>query len=888
MTLSVGSRLGPYEILGPLGAGGMGEVYRARDTRLERTVAIKVLPADLCDSAQARQRFEREAKTISQLSHPHICSLFDASRHDGVDYLVLEYLEGELLSDRLAKGALPLDQTLRFGIQMADALQKAHQHGIVHRDIKPGNVMLTKSGVKLLDFGLAKAEAPLGPQGGLTAMPTRDDLTREGTILGTLQYMAPEQLEGKETDARTDIFALGAVLYEMATGRKAFPGAGQASLISAIMKDAVVPISQISPMIPASLEHAVRTCLAKDPEDRWQSAHDLKTQLRWIDEERTRPGVLQPVPKRRAVREIAAWTLAAVALVLAAAAFVRGARPADGPVRPKRLSVLLPDRSALRAAVISPDGSRIVIVAKDTAGRNLLWVRSLDAPAIQPLPGTDNPSYPFWSPEGRFIGYFADGKLKKIDASGGPPQTVCDASSSRGGTWSRDGTILFAPFADGPLYRVPSTGGSATAVTRLDPVRGETSHRWPYFLPDGRHFLFLVASFSTTREKEGFGIYEGSLDSPEQTLLVRANSRMAYAPAGYLLFAREGNLLAQAFDAKERRVSGDPFPIAETIQTFAQIYDSLFSVSANGILVYQNRTATSIAQLVWVDRAGRRLGLLGTPVDQSNPQISPDGRRVLLHLTDPQSGNVDLWAYDASGGIGARLTSGDATDAGPVWSPDGRTIAFQTNAQGRPDLYIMNSSGTGRPELVLHSEKSKLVHDWSPDGKFLLFRASDAESKLELWTLPLSGDRKPVPFIQAPYSVRDAQFSPDGRYVAYSANESGRWEIHVAPFPGPGGNWRISSDGGSEPRWRGDGKELYYLAPDGTLMAVTVRMTPTFDAESPKPLFAFRRREPVATMDLFTYDVSPDGQRFLVNTDAGDPTTAPLTVTLDWTAGLTK
>src|SRR5262245_13822809 len=358
MTLSVGSRLGPYEILGPLGAGGMGEVYRARDTRLERTVAIKVLPADLCDSPQARQRFEREAKTISQLSHPHICSLFDASRHDGIDYLVLEYLEGELLSDRVARGALPLDQTLRYGIEMADALQKAHQHGIVHRDIKPGNVMLTRSGVKLLDFGLAKAEAPLGRQAGLTAMPTRDDLTREGTILGTLQYMAPEQLEGKETDARTDIFALGAVLYEMATGRKAFAGAGQASLISAIMKDAVVPLSQISPTIPASLEHAVRTCLAKDPEDRWQSAHDLKTQLRWIAEEGTRPGVVQPLPKKRAVREVVAWTLAAVALVLAAAAFLRGARPVDAPVRPKRLSVLLPERSALRAAVISPDGSR--------------------------------------------------------------------------------------------------------------------------------------------------------------------------------------------------------------------------------------------------------------------------------------------------------------------------------------------------------------------------------------------------------------------------------------------------------------------------------------------------------------------------------------------------
>ncbi len=888
MTLSVGSRLGPYEILGPLGAGGMGEVYRARDTRLERTVAIKVLPADLCTSDQARQRFEREAKTISQLSHPHICSLFDASRHEGIDYLVLEYLEGELLSDRLARGALPLDQALRFGLEMADALQKAHQHGIVHRDIKPGNVMLTRNGVKLLDFGLAKAELTPAQRSGLTAMPTRDELTREGTILGTLPYMAPEQLEGNVADARTDIFALGAVLYEMATGRKPFSGTTQASLISAIMKDEVVPISRISPTTPASLEHVVRTCLAKAPEDRWQSAQDLKTELRWIAEEKARPGVPSEPHKGRTVREGAAWSLAALALVLAAAAFLRGPRPVDAPARPMSLSVLLPDRSALHAAVISPDGSRLVIVAKDTEGRNLLWVRSLDSSAIRPLNGTENPSFPFWSPDGRFIGYFADGKLKKIDASGGPAQTVCDASSSRGGTWSSDGTILFAPFADGPLYRVPNTGGSATAVTRLDPGRGETSHRWPYFLPDGRHFLFLVASFSASREKEGLGIYSASLDSPEQTFLVQANSRMAYAPPGYLLFVREGNLLAQAFDAREQRVSGDPFPIAETIQTFAQIYDALFSVSANGILLYQNRTATSIAQLVWVDRGGRKLGLLGAPIDQSNPQISHDGRRVLLHLTDPQSGNVDLWAYDSSGGIATRLTSGVETDADPVWSPDGRTIAFTSNPQGRADLYLMNSSGEGLPKLVLHSERSKLATDWSPDGKFLLFRSADAESKLELWAMPISGDRRPVPFIQARYSVSDGRFSPDGRYVAYSSNESGRWEIYVAPFPGSGGNWKVSTDGGSEPRWRRDGKELYYLAPDGVLMAAAVRVSPTFDAESPKRLFAFRRREPVATMDLFSYDVSPDGQRFLVNTDAGDATTTPLTVALDWAAGLAR
>jgi len=888
MTLSVGSRLGPYEILGPLGAGGMGEVYKARDTRLERTVAIKVLPADLCGSPEARQRLEREARTISKLSHPHICALFDASHHDGVDYLVMEYLEGEMLSDRLARGALPLDQTLRFGLEMADALSRAHHHGIVHRDVKPGNVILTRSGVKLLDFGLAKAESPLGTPGGHTALPTRADLTREGTIVGTLQYMAPEQLEGKSADARTDIFALGAVLYEMATGRKAFSGTSQASLISAIMKEDVLPMAQVQPMTPPALDHVVRMCLMKDPEDRWQSATDVKTQLKWIAAEGGQARVAGAPPARRSRRELLAWSLAIGALLLAAAVIARGALSVGPPARPTSLSVVLPEKSALRDAVLSPDGTRLVIVAKDASGRNLLWIRSLDSPVVQAIPGTENPSFPFWSPDSRFIGFFADGKLKKIEASGGPAQTLCDASSGRGGSWSPDGTILFAPFADGPLYRVPSTGGSSTDVTRLDPSRGETSHRWPCFLPDGRHYLFLVASFGSTREKEGMGIYAGSLGSQEQTFLARASSSLAYAPPGYLLFTREGNLMAQPFDARALRVSGDPIPVAEQIQSFSQIYNSLFSVSANGILLYQNRTASSIAQLVWVDRSGRKLGTLGTPFDQSNPQISPDGRRVALHLADPQSGNVDIWVHETSGGIATRLTSQVAADAAPIWSPDGSRIAFTSNPQGHPDLYLMNSRGTGAQELMVQSGRSKIPTDWSPDGRFILFRAVDVGSKFELWVVPVSGDRKPVPFIQAPFSVSDGRFSPDGRYVAYSSNESGRWEIYVAPFPGPGGNWKVSSDGGSQPRWRRDGKELFYMTPDGALMAVTVRETPTFDADTPKRLFSFRRREPVSTLDLYAYDVSADGQRFLVNTDVGETTTAPLTIRLDWTSGLTK
>ncbi|MGH9316719.1 MAG: protein kinase domain-containing protein, partial [Thermoanaerobaculia bacterium] len=634
--------------------------YKAKDTRLDREVAVKVLPAHLSSSEEMRQRFEREARAISQLSHPHICALYDVGSHEGTEYLVMELLEGETLAARIVKGPLPIEQLLRYGIEMADALDKAHRQGIVHRDLKPGNVMLTKSGVKLLDFGLAKAlpSPPGRGQGeGLTSLPTMaggQALTQEGTILGTFQYMAPEQLEGKDADARTDIFAFGATLYEMATGKKAFSGTSQASLISAIMKEDPSPISAVEPASPAALDRVVKTCLAKDPEERWQNAADIKRELKWVAEG-SQAGVSGPSATRRKNRARLSWGLTAVAVLLAAAAIVRYDRRSAGFTRPMRSSIDLPEKSALRAAALSPDGSRLVFVARDSSGKNLLWIRPLDSLAVQPLPGTENPSFPFWSPDSRFIGFFADGKLKKINASGGPPQTLFDAPVNRGGTWNREGVILFTPVAEGPLYRVSASGGLPTPVTRLDPSRGETSHRWPFFLPDGQHFLYLVASFGGPKEKTG--IYVGSLDSKEEKLLVRANSSVAYAPSfakaseGYLLFFRERNLLAQPFDAKGLRITGDPFPVAEEIQYFPQVYSALFSVSENGVLLYQARSASGGSQLVWFDRNGKQIGSLGAPGDQANPRISPDGKRVALDIIDPQTRNMDIWIYESSGGI---------------------------------------------------------------------------------------------------------------------------------------------------------------------------------------------------------------------------------------------
>jgi eukaryotic-like serine/threonine-protein kinase len=881
VTIAAGSRLGPYEILAALGAGGMGEVYRARDTRLERTVAIKVLPQHLSSSPEVRQRFEREAKTISQLSHPHICALYDVGHQDGVDYLVMELLEGETLADRLAKGALPLDQTLRFGIEIADALDKAHRQGIVHRDLKPGNVMLTRSGVKLLDFGLAKVMAPESARGSLTAMPTRADLTQEGTIVGTIQYMAPEQLEGKDADAPSDIFALGTVLYEMATGKKAFTGSSQASLISAIMTADPPSISKIQPMAPPAFDRLVRTCLAKDPDNRWQTVHDVMLQLKWFAGGSETDAPQASAPRGR-YRKLLSWGLTVAALLLAAGALLRGGREVPGRAGPIRLSMVLPEKSALRAATLSPDGSKAVVVARDASGRNLLWIRSLDSLSVEPLQGTENPSFPFWSPDGRFIAFFADGKLKKIEATGGPPQTLCDAPISRGGSWGTDGVILFSRVMDGPIYRVSSSGGTPTAATRFNPSRGETTHRWPYFLPDGRHFLYLVASFTSSGEQEKMGIYAGSLDPEEEKFLTRANSSVAYAPPGYILFYRERNLFAQPFDARELRVTGEPFPVAEGIQYFPQTFNALFSVSPSGTLLYQSRSTSSLGQLLWFDRAGRQIGSLGEPGDQGNPRISPDGRRVTLDITNPQTGNMDIWAYESSGGIAMRLTSSPAIDTGAIWSPDGRRIVFMSLRQGHQDLFEGSSGGGGSEEALLLSGASKNPCDWSPDGRYILYRDLDPKANIELWTVPVAGDRKPVPFIKTSYGVSHGQFSPDGRFVAYASNETGRWEVYIAPFPGPGGNWQVSREGGSEPRWRRDGKEMFYIAADGHLMTVAIKESPTFDAGEPKPLFLVRRREPVASSDLFTYDVSADGQRFLVNTDVGETTPPALNVVMNW------
>ena len=893
MSLSAGSRLGPYEVIAPLGAGGMGEVYKARDTRLGRDVAVKVLPSHLTDDPDVKARFEREARSISQLTHPHICTLYDVGSKGGVEYLVMELLEGQTLADRLEKGPLPTEQVLKFGVEIGDALDRAHRAGIIHRDLKPGNVMLTKSGVKLLDFGLAKV-AGSGEVSELSSLPTQAasrPLTQKGTVMGTFQYMAPEQLEGKDADARTDIFAFGCVLYEMATGKRAFTGATQASLVSAILRDDPKPISAVAPLAPAALDRLVKTCLAKDPEDRWQNARDVRNELAWIGQAGSQPAASAPVVGRRS-RSGTAWVVASVLLIVAAAAILSARRLSNRVAeldRPVRASIVMPENTAIRGVALSPDGRRLAFVARDASGESHLWVRALDSFAVTPLPGTGSSSFPFWSPDGRFIAFFADGDLKKIDASGGPPQVICDAPEARGGSWSRDGVIVFARNVDGPLFRVPASGGVPSVLTKIDPARGETSHRWPIFLPDGRHFLYLVANFSSPGDRSGTGIYVRALDSNQETLLSPARSSVAYAPssaggsAGSFLYLKDGNLVAQPFDEKSSRAMGEPVPIAEDVQYFPQTQYGLFSASRNGAFVYQARSAPGVSQLLWFDRSGRQVGSLGAPANQANPRLSPDGKRIALDITDRQSGNTDVWIYEASGGIPSRFTSHPSLDTTPTWSSDGTRLVFNSLRQGHPDLYQKASSGVGSDDPILVNPRTKYPLDWSRDGRFLLFRAIDENTNFELWYLP-AADRQPMPYIKARFGVSHGQFSPDGKWVAYSSNESGRWEVYVSSFPAPGGNWKISSAGGSEPRWRSDGKELFYLASDGKLMAATVNEGPPFEAGIATPLFQTRRRERISATDLFSYDVSADGQRFLVNTDVGEVASSPLNLVLNRTA----
>jgi serine/threonine protein kinase/Tol biopolymer transport system component len=926
MSLAPGERLGPYELLGLLGAGGMGEVYRARDTRLDRDVAVKVLPAHLSSNPDTRARFEREARAISHLSHPHICTLYDIGCErptpaapplgpqtsglvpaEPVHFLVMEYLEGETLAARLARGPLPLPEVLRYGTEIASALDAAHRSGIVHRDLKPANVMLVTGGTarhgapqaKLMDFGLARPAAVAPGAVAPTDSPTVSrPLTAEESIVGTLQYMAPEQLEGKESDARTDLWALGCVLYEMATGTPAFAAPSQASLIAAILKEAPRPLADLQPLTPPLLERVVRKCLEKDPEERLQSARDIASELGWISSSGAGPMPSAPSPRPAGRRSASlAWVVAGV-MTVAALALGAGAlmapRWARRPVEHRlvRFVVTAPAGRTVvtdsATAVISPDGTRLVFTLADPAGTPQLWIRPLDAVAAQPLPGTENAILPFWSPDSRFIAFFAEGKLQKVPVAGGSTEVICDAPDGRGGSWNEDGVIVFAPKIMGPLLRVSANGGEVVEVAAPDSARGETGLRFPSFLPDGRHFLYV----GLPRRPGGFEVYLGALDSSERRRLMAAGRSPTYAEPGYLLMARGEHLVAQRFDQSRLLPVGDLLPLGDVASSSTFDGAPALSASANGVLAHVAASSPE-TQLVWLDRTGRPVGTIPLPPGHyENPMLSPDSRwAAVTKATSPTT--VDLWAVDLQRAVPTRLTFGSqaapggGANARPLWSRDGSRIAFQDNPSGPYDIYQVPANGAGRPEPIIQSNVFvKSPAAWTPDGKYLVFSQVGETTGWDLWLLPLTGDRTPAPYLRTPFNEITAAISPDGRWLAYDSDETGTPEIYVRSFPVPGEKQRVSTAGGTCARSSSSGRELLIWGASqsfygvGPVFSVDVETMPTFKvAGTPRVLFTPRP-------DLAGLAATSDLKRFLAAVPPEGASPASITVTLNWPAAL--
>jgi Tol biopolymer transport system component len=882
MPLSPGTHLGPYEIMASLGAGGMGEVYRARDTRLERTVAIKILPAQLFSDPVRKQRFEREAKTISILNHPHICVLHDVGCQDGIDYLVMECVEGETLAKRLEKGSLPLEQVLKYGMQIADAVSKAHRSGVVHRDLKPGNIMLTSTGAKLLDFGLARPTMPSASLATLTATtPQRSPLTEEGTIVGTFQYMSPEQVEGKELDERSDIFSLGAVLYEMLTGKRAFEGKSQLSVASAILEKDPAPISSVKPLAPANLDHAIRRCLAKDIEDRWQTARDLAVELKWIGESGSQVAIPASPPE---ARPSLAWLPWALCGVLAAGLVVGAIWWRNPRLVEQTMYFAAPFSFPVRDISIAPNGHTVAVVGdRQSGGKSALWLYEIGSREAKSVANTDGASFPFWSPDGRSLGFFAEGKLKRLDIEGGAVQILCDAPSGRGGSWNHDGVILFTPsgqIGDG-VNRISASGGTPQRISALDTGRSEASTRWPKFLPDGKHYLFMV--FDVTGQGLTQAIYVASLDSNEKKFLTKASANPAYAAPGYLLFYRDNTLFAQRIDLSKFELTGEASPILTDIQYEPRIGRATFSVSNDNVLLAQNGTGDSLSRLEWFDRNGKEVGAVGKPDVFANVDLAPNGKSLAVDKTDMGNRNSDVWIYNLQGESTTRMTFDPAIDAMPVWSPDGMRVVFASSRKKTFDLYLKTTDGAQEERAIEATPgEDKFPNAWSRDGKYILYTRGT-----ELWFVTFP-DLKSQLFLKSSSAMKNGQFSPDAKWAAYASNESGKWEIYVTSFPEAHGKWQVSNGGGDQPRWRGDGKELFYLAADGKIMAVPVKEGANFNPGAPAALFQANERAPVATSEQVAYDVTQDGQRFLINTHERSGEIQPMSVVLNWDAELKK
>jgi Tol biopolymer transport system component len=874
----------------------MGEVYRARDTRLDRTVAIKVLASHLSSSPELRQRMEREARAISSLNHPHICHLYDIGSQDGTNYLVMEFLEGESLAERLRKSAMPLAEVFKVGIAVAEALAVAHRHGIVHRDLKPGNIMLTQDGAKLMDFGLAK---PLGMQTAasgsgsappsFTAAPTLSGhsplspLTTAGSIVGTIQYMSPEQIEGKEADARSDIFAFGAVLYEMVSGKRPFSGKSQISLASSILESDPAPLSRVKPNTPPAFEHVVTTCLQKNPDERYQSATDIKLELQWIAADRSAPAVATATPALAKKKERIGWAAAVVgAIVLGAAAAILFYHPAQ-PLRSIRAVIDPPEKTTLNLTgdsagppVLSPDGASIAFAATAADGKTALWVRPTSTLEARMLPGTAGATFPFWSPDSRSLGFFAESKLKTIDLSGGSAQVICDASLGRGAAWGPGDVILFSAGPTSPLMRVSASGGTPAPFTTIDAAQ-HTSHRWPFFLPDGKHFLYLAMNHDPAKSGNDM-LYYASLDGRENRPLFRSQSNAIYAD-GFLLFGRGDQLIAQAFDPASGKLSGGPQTVVAGVMNDSSTWHMDASASSDGLLIFASGASGDV-QLVWVDRDTKQISTIADKLtDLQVAVISPQGDRVAMQIN---AGATDIWVLDLARGVRTRLTFGPVANTVPIWSPDGVWLAYVSPRDGHFNLYRKHSDGSGAEELLFSDDKPVQPCDWSRDGKFLLFSRPilGIGPLRQTWSLPLEGDRKPSLVVER---GGNAKLSPDGRWLAYQSGESGVVQVYVVAFAGGNGKWQVSSNGGTLPRWSRDGKELYYLDPTFSLFAVPVKVAGSaLQLGTPQTLLS---NWTVPSVPL--YDISPDGKKILLD-QVPQQVSQSVTVVTNFTAGLKK
>jgi len=913
MTLAAGKRLGPYEVIGPLGAGGMGEVYRAKDTRLDRTVAIKVLPLHLSADPDAKQRFDREARAISSLAHPNICHLYDVGHQDGIDFLVMEFLEGETLATRIAKGPMPTEQVLKVGTEICDGLEKAHKTGVVHRDLKPANIMLTKSGAKLMDFGLAKSTVAVAvPNSSMTSPlgtpPSGQPLTQAGAIIGTFQYMSPEQVEGKEADARSDIFSLGTVLYEMATAHRAFDGKTMAGVMAGILERDPAPISSVQPSSPLLLDRLVKTCLAKDPDERWQTAHDVKLQLQSMREVGSQFSAAASAATTAAAAEAASAAEAAqsrrnrartlmllgTALVTAILAGALGYLAHSArPETKLNATITLPPNLQIEpfnvSFVFSPDGEKIAFAGINEKGTSSLYVRRLDTESPQLLAGTEGAASPFWSPDGHSLGFFADKKLKRIDVTSGSVAVICDAPAGRGGSWNSSGVILFAPSNQTGLFTVSASGGSATQVTTIEDTAKGGTDRVPFFLPDGKHALFIRSSLQFTMPGT---IYVLDLASKKIDKLLDSDSEAQYAEPGYILFSRDGNLLAQAFSASNFKLSGEPIVVAQQVALNAYRRASQFSVSNTGMLLYAPDAGTRLKQLTWFSlEDGSELAKLGEPVRVSDLSLSPDDRRAAAVISAGKSSTITadaaLWLYDLLRATSTRLTFASGAFEFPVWSPDGQSIFFSNN---RTPVSILRKSagGDSEAEPILADGIFRGLSAVSPDGQ-LLATATQVPRDFRVELLPLKPDGKPYSFIAQDSNARAGFWSPDGKWFSYISDETGRYELYVTSYPDHKGKWQISKEGLVSGGWLKAPNTLAYIGGDSKLYIVTVAPHGSeLDIVKTRSVFGGRPLPQLPTFTSVPNIITKDMKRILLPQPIQDNSQSYLTLITNWAADLKK